>query len=66
MGQSTNLSSISGRWFNRAAIELKKLTMARERIEMRIEPTAGQTVVSAAHHHIGRAHASALVVVVVN
>ena len=25
---------------------------------MRIEPTAGQTVVSAAHHHIGRAHAS--------
>ena len=58
LGQSTNLSSISGHWFNRAAIELKKLTMARERIEMRIEPTAGQTVVSAAHHHIGRAHAS--------
>ena len=27
--------------------------MAREKIEMRIDPLPGQSVVAAAHHHIG-------------
>ena len=40
-------------------------TMAREKIEMRIEPMPGQTVVAAAHQHIGGALASPFVVVVV-
>ena len=37
-------------------------TMAGERIAMRIEPMPGQTVVAAAHQHIGGAQAFVVVV----